>query len=235
MYLWSREAARNIAAMAPAARIIAIIREPASFLNSLHNHWLLHHIEVEKDLPTAIALEEARRQGREGSRQSYWPQALLYSDHVRYVEQLRRYDELFPPEQLLVLIYDDFRRDNEATVRRVLRFLDVEDTLPIEVLERMVTTRRVRARRLDSVIRALYAADKPWSRVAKAGVTAVTTENARRRASWAVRRGVVYAKPREPDEAFMLELRRRYKSEVEALSEYLDRDLVALWGYDKLG
>ena len=29
---------------------------------------------------------------------------------------------------MLVLIYDDFRSDNEATVRRVLRFLDVDDS-----------------------------------------------------------------------------------------------------------
>ncbi len=33
----------------------------------------------------------------------------------------------------------------------------------------------------------------------------------------------------------MAELRRRYKPEVAALSEYLGRDLVALWGYDRLG
>ena len=33
----------------------------------------------------------------------------------------------------------------------------------------------------------------------------------------------------------MLELRRRFKGEVVALSEYLDRDLVALWGYDGIG
>ena len=32
----------------------------------------------------------------------------------------------------------------------------------------------------------------------------------------------------------MLELRRRFAGEVTALSEYLDRDLVTLWGYDKL-
>ena len=41
--------------------------------------------------------------------------------------------------------------------------------------------------------------------------------------------------PPPPDEEFMLELRRRYKGEVLALSEYLDRDLVSLWGYDELG
>ena len=32
----------------------------------------------------------------------------------------------------------------------------------------------------------------------------------------------------------MLELRRRFAPEVVALSEYLDRDLVSLWGYDRL-
>ena len=44
---------------------------------------------------------------------------------------------------------------------------------------------------------------------------------------------LVYAEPPPPDESFMLELRRRFKGEVVALSEYLDRDLVTLWGYDE--
>ena len=48
------------------------------------------------------------------------------------------------------------------------------------------------------------------------------------------RRRVVYGKASPADEALLLELRRRYKGEVVALSEYLDRDLVALWGYDDL-
>jgi hypothetical protein len=235
MYLWSREAAANIAAVQPDARVVAILREPASFLHSLHNHWLLHHIETEKDLRAALALEPLRRVGADGARLSYWPQAQLYSDHVRYVEQLRRYRAVFPQEQLLVLIYDDFRADNEATVRRVLSFLEVDDSAPIEVMERMTTKSRVRARRLDGAIRALYAADRPWSRAAKTGITTLTSERTRHKASAMLRRRVVYGKPRELDEALMLELRRRFKGEVEALSDYLDRDLVALWGYDKLG
>jgi hypothetical protein len=45
----------------------------------------------------------------------------------------------------------------------------------------------------------------------------------------------VYGKPRAPDARLMLELRRRFKGEVVALSEYLDRDLVTLWGYDGIG
>ena len=37
-----------------------------------------------------------------------------------------------------------------------------------------------------------------------------------------------------PDEALMLKLRQSYKGEVEALSDYLQRDLVGLWGYDHI-
>jgi hypothetical protein len=33
----------------------------------------------------------------------------------------------------------------------------------------------------------------------------------------------------------MRELRRRFKPQVVALSEYLGRDLVSLWGYEELG
>ncbi len=33
----------------------------------------------------------------------------------------------------------------------------------------------------------------------------------------------------------MRELRVRFKGEVLALSEHLDRDLVSLWGYDGVG
>ena len=33
----------------------------------------------------------------------------------------------------------------------------------------------------------------------------------------------------------MAELRRRFKPEVVALSEHLGRDLVTLWGYDRIG
>jgi hypothetical protein len=32
----------------------------------------------------------------------------------------------------------------------------------------------------------------------------------------------------------MVELRRRFKDEVIAVSDYLERDLVSLWGYDSI-
>jgi Sulfotransferase family len=107
-YLWSRTAAARIAEVQPAARIVAILREPASFLHSLHLQLVQIYIEPEKDMRKAIALEDERRQGRSLPENRSWgPHGTLYSEYVRYVEQLRRYHERFPPEQVLVLIYDD--------------------------------------------------------------------------------------------------------------------------------
>jgi len=233
-YLWSRTAAGAIAEVQPDARIIAILREPASFLRSLHMQLLQTHVEEEKDLRKAMSLEGARREGKRIPRRSHRPQLLQYSDHVRYVEQLRRYEALFPPEQVLTLIYDDFRRDNDATVRKVLRFLDVDDAYPIEVLSANPTV-LIRSQQLDEMVHAVSVGRGPLSRAVKGTIKMILPRPLRRRTLGVTQRRVVYGKPPPPDEELMLELRVRFKGEVAALSEYLDRDLVKLWGYEGIG
>jgi hypothetical protein len=230
-YLWSRVAAGLIAEACPEARIVAILREPASFLRSLHLQFIEAHIETESDFRRALALEAARREDRHISRHSYWPQMLQYSEHVRYVEQLRRYEAVFPPEQLLVLIYDDFRADNEGTVRSVLRFLGVDDAAPVDSVE-LNSTVRARSQTVHELVHALAVGRGPVSGAVKTAVTAITPRGARRRLLGTVRRRVVYREPAVADEQLMGELRARFRPEVEALSEHLDRDLISLWGYD---
>jgi hypothetical protein len=234
LYLWSRTAARAIAEVAPDARIVAILREPASLLRSLHLQFVETYVETETDLRKALALEVPRREGRQVPRRTYWPQALRYSEHVRYVEQLRRYHELFGRERVLVLIYDDFRAENEATVRRVLRFLDVDDTPPVEAVEANPTV-QARSQRLHELLHAVSVGHGPLSLAVKGTIKALTPVGWRRRARDAAQRRIVFGEPPPPDAQLMAELRRRFKGEVVALSEYLDRDLVRLWDCDGLG
>jgi Sulfotransferase family len=232
-YLWSRTAASAIASAQPAARIIAILREPASYLQSLHLQFVQTYVETEGDLRKALALEQERREGRRVPRYTYWPDLLLYSEHVRYVEQLRRYHAVFPREQMLVLIYDDFRADNEATVRRVLRFLEVDDTTQLDVHETNPTV-RARSQKLHELVHAVVVGRGPVSQAVKQMIKMPTSRRLRRKALHTTQRRVVFAEPRNLDQTLMRDLRRRFKDEVSELSEYLDRDLVSLWGYDKL-
>ncbi len=234
-YLRSPSAAARIAEVAPAARIVAILREPADFLRSLHLQGVHNHLETETDLRRALALEGARREGRNIPRRSHSVEALLYSDHVRYVEQLRSFHAAFPEEQVLVLIYDDFRAANEATLRRVLGFLEVDDTPPVETV-RTATLPAVRSGPLHQLAYAARVARRnpeavgPLARALGALTPALKRSDAVR-AVWS---RVVYTPARPPDGQLVLELRRRFKGEVQALSEYLGRDLVSLWGYDEL-
>jgi Sulfotransferase family len=233
LYLWSHEAPGAIARAQPRARIIAILREPASFLHSLHLQLLQNHIETQKSLRKAISLEQARREGRHVPRRSPQPPALQYSERVRYVEQLGRYHEVFARDQVEVLIYDDFRHDNEATVRRVQRFLGVDDRLPIAAAEANPTV-QLRSHQLDDLVHAVSVGHGALGSVAKATVKALTPKGLRSRGLQLAQRRVVHGDAPAPDEELMLELRRRFKPEVVALSEYLGRDLVALWGYDSV-
>jgi hypothetical protein len=233
-YLWSRAAPARIAAANPDARIIAILREPTSFVRSLHLQMLQNGTEDEKDLGRAIALEDARREGREVPPNAHWPEALMYSLRVRYVEQLRRYRELFGERQMLVLIYDDFLADNEATVRRVLRFLDVEEEIPDVGPVRSNPSVEVRSVRVVSLMRDVRGARNPIGRGTRLAVKKLTTFGMRKRLIYPVRRRLVYRTPQPVDERLTAELRSRFKPEVVALGEYLDRDLVTEWGYDRV-
>jgi hypothetical protein len=233
LYLWSHTAAEGIACVRPDAKIIAILREPASFLRSLHLQFVQSYIEVENDFAKALALEDARRAGREIPRYTYWPQALLYSEHVRYVEQLNRYLAVFPREQLLVLTYDDFREDNEATVREVLRFLGLDDGAPVRALH-VNPTVHARSQRMHELLHAVSVGRGPLSHAVKSTLKTVVPQRVRRGAVGTIRSRLLYGEPPPADEATMLQLRRRFKPEVVALGDFLDRDVVRLWGYDSI-
>jgi hypothetical protein len=158
----------------------------------------------------------------------------MYSDRVRYAAQLQRYHEVFPSEQVLVLIYDDFRADNEGTLRRVLEFLGVNAAAPMATLEANPSV-EVRAVRSDQLIRRVREGHSAPARAARSAVRALTTPRLRENVLFPLRRRVVYGESRPPDAAVVAELRGRFAPEVAAASEYLGRDLAGLWGYPTSG
>ena len=198
-----------------------------------HMQFLQVNVENQSDFARALALEPRRRDGHDLPRHGYWPKSLLYSEHVRYVEQLTRYLAVFAPEQVHVIIYEDFRADNAGTVRQILRFLDVDDDIVVAPVQANPTV-RARSQLLNEVVHAVGVGRGPFSRTVKESIKLVTPEAIRRNAFHAVRERVVFAEPSEPDERTLSELRVRLKPEVLAFSEYLQRDLVRLWGYDSV-
>jgi Sulfotransferase domain len=235
-YLWSHAAPALIAEAKPDARIIAILREPASFLHSLHRQWLQLYVESETDFSKALTLDGPRSEGREMPSSGYWPRAVIYREHVRYTEQLERYEALFGREQMLVMIYEDYRRDNAAALREILRFVGVDEdpagaAIPLRQANPSV---EVRSQRVNELLRRATTPSGPAARVLKRSLQTLTPVRMRQKAIQTARRKVVFGDLKPPDERVMRDLRRSLKGEVEALSEHMGRDLVSLWGYDAL-
>jgi hypothetical protein len=230
-YIRSPTAAARIAEMNPDARIIAIMREPASLLRSMHVQNIQGGRETEKDFAKALGLEPARREGRHIPRGFSSPAWLLYSDHVRFVEQLETFRAHFPAERTLVLIYDDYRRDNAGTLRTILRFLELNEDVSIQPVERMRTVNTARFMPLHAINLSLRQARH---RPEQAGWAARAANSLTPKRLRLLYKRVAFTEAAAPDQQLTLELRRRFKPEVQALSEYLGRDLVALWGYEDL-
>jgi hypothetical protein len=232
-YVVSHSAPRLIAKARPDARIVVIFREPADFLRSLHLQLIQSHVETQRDLATALSLEVERAHGHKIPRRSHRPQSLQYSEHVRYSDQLARLRAAFAEEQLLVLIYDDLRADNPGTLQRVLRFIGADPALSPRGAPQANPSVLIRAQGLETAMNALATGRGPLGAAASRAVKTLLPASARRRAMSIVRSQLIAGDVPPVDDALMRTLRRRYKGEVEAFGEAIDRDLIGLWGYDR--
>jgi len=124
-YLLSRQAAAEIKAFNPEARIIIMLREPVSMLNSLFHQFRCDGNENLPTLEAALAAENDRRAGRRLSRQTYLRQALDYRATARCADQVQRYFDVFGRNRVHVIIYDDLVADTNRTYQTTLDFLNV--------------------------------------------------------------------------------------------------------------
>lgn len=219
-YLVSQVAAGEIAAVNPAARVIAVLREPSAFVRSFHFELLKVERDRPENLRDALAAEVAL------------PPDRRTEAFVRYTEQLRRFHRVFPSEQVLVVIYDDYRRDNAGTLRRILGFLGVDDRLAVDRTE-LNHARLVRAPRAAALLHRVAAAPGPVSGAVKQAVKTVVPRSTRRTALGALFRFASVPPPADEDGDLTAALRARFAPEVRELGDYLGRDLCALWGYPR--
>jgi hypothetical protein len=105
----------------PEAKLIAILRNPVERAYSNFLYLVREGREPLQDFGAALDAEAQRR--AEG-----WSTNWLYKDKGFYGAQLERYLEHFPREQLHCVLYEDYNRDPEPAVRKVYRYLGVDDS-----------------------------------------------------------------------------------------------------------
>jgi Sulfotransferase family len=221
-YLHSTAAASNLHAANPRAKVVVMLREPVSFMRSLHAQYLNETTEDEPDFARALAKEPLRKRGEAIPRRARCPSFLFYRERARYANQLERYHAAFPRESILHLVLEEFGEDNERHYRNVLEFLGV-DASRTPSFRTVHASRTPRSRRLNRVLN---------SPALKGSVFRVLGP----RRYDALRKTVARALLREqraPEVSSSLEreLREELADEVDRVSELVGRDLRAVWGY----
>jgi hypothetical protein len=129
-------AAARLRSVAPAARVIMLLRNP---IDRAYSHFAMERARGDEGLDFAAALDaEPSRLGGEEDRlvadPAYVSRAHKHYSYVargEYWRQLQRWREAVPPDQLLVLRSEDLYRRPAAIFARVATFLGIDASVDV--------------------------------------------------------------------------------------------------------
>jgi Sulfotransferase domain len=127
-YMYLENVAERIARDLPGARLIAVLRDP---VDRAYSHYWHNRTRGHEDLgfAAAVAAEPERIRGADvATRLRY-----SYLDRGRYLDQLRRVCHHLSRNALRVILFEDVRDDRLGTIRSLVRFVGVDETLLREV------------------------------------------------------------------------------------------------------
>lgn len=124
-HLYSQVAIENIHRFNREAKYIAMLRNPIELVHSFHAQSVFNLEEPETDFERAWRLEPLRKQGKHVPRECPDPPRLYYSELGKLGEQVQRLLSIVPREQVLLILFEDFRSSTRDVYETVLRFLDV--------------------------------------------------------------------------------------------------------------
>lgn len=218
-YLFSRDAATRIHEVRPDARIIVMLRDPVEMIYSLHGRRRFGGTET-LGFGEALAAEDDRREGRRLPPRPRNVKALIYRDVARYAEQVERYLGQFGPDQVKVIVFDDFRADPAGAFRSTLDFLGLP---PIDLPELAVVNAGAR-RRSERFHRLLLT---PW--IVRVGRMLVPSALRSRIGPILDRFNAAPEGRQTLDPSLRQQLVEEMRPDVRRLGQLLDRDLEALW------
>jgi hypothetical protein len=199
-------AVRHMADLLPDARIVAVLRHPVdrAWSHYCHLRALGHE---RRPFERAVADEERSASPPSGA------VPLDYLHRSTYLPQVERLQAAYPPDRLLLLLFDDLRDDPAATFARACRFLGVDDAVAPGAVGRVSDPRPAfRSPLLAAALR------RPGVRRRLPGPAVGVLERANRGR----------LRPNPPmDPATRRRLVERFRPEVEELAARLGRDLSA--------
>lgn len=132
-YLYSRNAAREIAEYSPEARILIMLRNPVDMIYSNYYQMLYNGNEHVKPFSKALRLEEERKNGNYIYPGTHFINSLFYLDTAAYYQQVKRYLETFSRSSVKIILFEEFMGNTDAVFREVLDFVEVDSAISLEL------------------------------------------------------------------------------------------------------
>ncbi|MGI8929535.1 MAG: sulfotransferase family protein [Candidatus Limnocylindrales bacterium] len=225
-YLYSKEAAELIARDQPAARIVALLRNPVDMIASLHAHKLAGGTEDLADFEEALTAEDDRRAGERIPRDSN-PLLATYRDRAHFGEQIGRWFDAFGPDHVHVILFEEMVRDPQTHFRRLLEFLEVDPTYQPPSFAAHNLAHGSRGGLIRSIARTRPLQFAAWRLLPALIGDSRTRELSRRLGHSQLRRTT--AKRAEVPAALRRRLEVEFAPDVARLSGILGRDVGQIW------
>jgi len=119
-YLYSSKAADEIYKFNPNSKIIIMLREPIS--RTISHYMMDFGSGKQKNNNILKALQEDYYSKRKG-----YGISNLYIELSLYYEQINRYIEIFPLNQILILRFEDLKKEPKFFLKKIFQFINVPD------------------------------------------------------------------------------------------------------------
>jgi hypothetical protein len=227
-YLMSTNAAAGIHAANPNAKIIISIRNPAQAARSLFHQLRDGFREDQTTFEAAWVLQLTRASGMNLPSYSPEPQQLQYRDVYSYADQVARYLEVFGPDQVLILRFEEISQSPQDVIARILKFLDLPPfPAPVE-LPKTNTRRQARFPWLSQLISAPPPLLKPLMNPVKKALNAMGIKPSLIMMKYLSKSGGTAAKPAASNAAFQAQVAGAFDADVEHLERLTGFDL-SVW------
>jgi hypothetical protein len=206
---WTEVTARNILRFVPDIRLIAILRQPADRAYSAFNMMRQRSLEPLDNFQRALDAEN-------GPERVNWTPNYRYFENGLYFRKLKPYFDLFPHDQIRIYLYDEWNAQPERVVAGICRFLDIHDNATIDFSRRYNETNIPRSHQLQRAL------NEP--NLLKTMATWLFPLRLRRKWKHALGK-MNQTRPPRLNPTLRLSLTERYREDILALQDLLQRDL----------
>jgi len=212
MYLYYPGVAERIKETLPYVKLFAILRNPIDRAYSAYTHGLREWKEPAKSFEEALALESDREQ-------IGWGMLWQYTKAGFYYQQLKRYYDVFNPDQIMVVLYDDLRKDVHGLLRDIFTFLEVDPDFKPDTSARPNVSGFPKSKLTHELMRKLFIKDNLIKRLSRK----IFSDKFRKQTTNQIRE--LNLEKRKMSQETRNELKQIFSEDIQQLESLIDRDL----------